>query len=139
MFSIFNSVLLAPLPYPDPDELVMVYDTQPACATCPASFPKYHDWKSRNQVFAAMGGSTEASFVLTGRGDPEQVRGVYTTASLMDVFQVRPVLGRWYTEQEDQPGAGKVVVLAYKFWSRRFNRDPSVLGTPRRSSTASPT
>ena len=67
--------------------------------------------------------------MLTGRGDPEQVRGVYTTASLVDVFRVRPVLGRWYTEQEDQPGAGKVVVLAYKFWSRRFNRDPSVLGT----------
>ena len=128
VFSIFNSVLLAPLPYPDPDALVMVFDTQPACATCPASFPKYHDWKSRNQVFAAMGGSTEASFVLTGSGDPEQVRGVYTTASLMDVFRVQPVIGRWYTEQEDQPGAGKVVVLAYKFWSRRFNRDLSVLG-----------
>ena len=60
VFSIFNSVLLAPLPYPDPDALVMVFDTQPACATCPASFPKYHDWKSRNHVFAAMGGSTEA-------------------------------------------------------------------------------
>ena len=83
MFSIFNSVLLAPLPYPDPDALVMVFDTQPACSTSPASFPKYHDWKSRIHVFAALGGSTEASFVLTGRSDPEQVGGVYTTASLM--------------------------------------------------------
>jgi putative ABC transport system permease protein len=129
VFSIFNSVLLAPLPYPDPDALVMVFDTQPACDTCPASFPKYHDWKSRNHVFAAIGGSTEASFVLTGRGDPEQVRGVYTTASLIDVFRIQPILGRWYTEQDDQPGAGKVVVLAYTFWSRRFNHDPSVLGT----------
>ena len=129
VFSIFNSVLLAPLPYPDPNQLVMVFDTQPACATCPASLPKYHDWKSRNQVFSAMGGSTEASFVLTGAGDPEQVRGVFTTASLVDVFRVQPVLGRWYSEGEDQPGAGRVVVLAHKFWSRRFNRDPSVLGT----------
>jgi len=128
VFSIFNSVLLAPLPYPNPDQLVMVFDTQPACATCPASFPKYHDWKSRNQVFSAMGGSTEASFVLSGSGDPEQVRGVFTTGSLIDVFRVQPILGRWYSVQEDQPGAGKVVVLAYKFWSRRFNRDPSVLG-----------
>ena len=58
VFSIFNGVLLAPLPFPDPDELVMVYDTQPACATCPASFPKFHDWKGRNHVFAAIGGST---------------------------------------------------------------------------------
>src|SRR6478672_7842281 len=77
VFSIFNSVLLAPLPFPDPDQIVLVYDTQPACATCPASFPKYHDWKTRNQVFAAMGGSTEASLVLSGSGDPEQVRGVF--------------------------------------------------------------
>src|SRR5512145_1117037 len=66
VFSIFNSVLLKPLPYPQPDRIVSVYDTQPACKTCPASFPKYHDWKARNRVFDAIGGSTQASFVLTG-------------------------------------------------------------------------
>jgi putative ABC transport system permease protein len=49
VFSIFNSVLLAPLPFPDPQELVAVYGTQPACATCPASFPKYYDWKTRTR------------------------------------------------------------------------------------------
>jgi putative ABC transport system permease protein len=128
VFSIFNSVLLAPLPFPDPQELVAIYGTQPACATCPASFPKYYDWKTRNQVFAAMGGSTQASFVLTGLGNAEQVDGLATTASLNDVFRVQPQLGRWYTEQEDQPGGVKVVVLAYKFWQRRFNGDPSVIG-----------
>src|SRR5262245_36415980 len=68
VFSIFNGVLLAPLPYADPDRLVMVYDTQPSCATCPASFPKYTDWRQRNQVFSAIGGSQGASFVLTGAG-----------------------------------------------------------------------
>ena len=128
VFSIFNSVLLAPLPFPDAQDLVLVYDTQPACATCPASFPKYHDWKTRNQVFSAIGGATQASAVMTGLGDPEQINGAATTASLEDVFKVQPRLGRWYTEVEDQPGAGKVIVLAYKFWQRRFNRDPSVLG-----------
>jgi len=128
VFSIFNGVLLAPLPFPDPDELVMVYDTQPACATCPASFPKFHDWKGRNHVFAAIGGSTQASFVLTGSGSPEQVNGLYTTASLGDVFRVPPILGRWYTEDEDRFGGPKVVVLAHKFWQRRFAGNPSVIG-----------
>src|SRR5688500_1994482 len=121
VFSIFNGVLLAPLPFPDPDALVAVYGTQPACATCPASFPKYYDWKTRNQVFAAMGGSTQAGFVMTGLGAAEQVSGLATTASLNDVFGVPPQLGRWYTEQEDQPGGPKVVVLAHKFWLRRFS------------------
>src|SRR5687767_15921388 len=86
VFSIFNGVLLAPLPFPEPEQLVAVYGTQPACATCPASFPKYHDWKTRNQVFSAMGGSTGASFVLTGNGDPVRISGMATTASLGDVF-----------------------------------------------------
>ncbi len=128
VFSIFSSVLLAPLPFPDPHELVAVYGTQPACATCPASFPKYHDWRSRNQVFAAIGGSTQASFVLTGLGNAEQVAGLSTTASLNDVFRVQPHLGRWYAEQEDQPGGPKVVVLGYLFWQRRFRGDRSVVG-----------
>src|SRR5687767_1914504 len=78
VFSIFNGVLLKPLPFPEPEQLVMVYGTQPACATCPASFPKYHDWKERNRVFSAIGGSTGASFVLTGHGDPARVTGMAT-------------------------------------------------------------
>ena len=128
VFSIFSGVLLAPLPFPDPDELVAVYDTQPACATCPASFPKFQDWKARNQVFAAIGGSSQASFVLTGLGSPEQVSGLYTTASLNDVFRVQPILGRWYTEEEGRFGGPKVVVLSYRFWQRKFNGDPSAVG-----------
>ena len=128
VFSIFSGVLLAPLPFPQPEELVAVYGTQPACATCPASFPKYHDWKTRNQVFAAMGGSTQASFVMTGLGSAEQVSGLSATASLNDVFRVPPQLGRWFTDQEDQAGGPKVVVLAHKFWLRRFSADPGVVG-----------
>ncbi|HEX3702730.1 MAG TPA: ABC transporter permease [Vicinamibacterales bacterium] len=128
VFSIFNGVLLAPLPFPHPEQLVAVYDTQPACATCPASFPKYHDWVERNQVFSAIGGSTGASFVLTGRGDPTRERGTATTASLADVFGVKPQIGRWYTAEEDQPGGPKVVVLSHDIWVRRFGGSPAVLG-----------
>src|SRR5918994_1895528 len=109
VFSIFYGVLLKPLPFPRPDELVSVFDTQPACNTCPASFPKYHDWKARNHVFAAIGGSTPVPMVLTGAGDPERVAAMSTTATLGDVFGVKPLMGRWYSDAEDQPNGRKVV------------------------------
>jgi putative ABC transport system permease protein len=128
VFTIFHGVLLQPLPFPDEHELVRVYDTQPACATCPASFPKYHDWKERNTVFEAMAGAAPASLVLSGAGESERVAAVRATASLMAVFRVRPALGRWFTEEEDRPGAGRVAVLSDAFWSDRFARDPGILG-----------
>jgi len=130
VFSIFYNVLLKPLPFPDPEELAMVYDTQPACATCPASFPKYHDWKARNQVFSAMGGSMQAGFVLSGRGEPVQVAAVAATASLANVFRIPPMFGRWFSEEEDQPNGRKVIVLTHGFWTRQFARDPSIVGQP---------
>jgi putative ABC transport system permease protein len=129
VFSIFNSVLLAPLPFPDPDQIVAVYGTQPACATCPASYPKYIDWKTRNQVFSAMGGITSAQFVLTGQGSAEKLVGAAATASLNDVFRAQPQVGRWFTDQEDQFGGPKLSVLGWKFWQRRFSGDPAVVGS----------
>jgi putative ABC transport system permease protein len=128
VFSIFNGVLLAPLPFADPEKIVAVYDTQPACSTCPASFPKYHDWRERNQVFSAIGGSTQVSFVMTGAGEPTRIAAMATTASLVDVFGVRPQIGQWFTEQEDRPGGPKVVVLSHQFWTERLGADPHVVG-----------
>jgi putative ABC transport system permease protein len=128
VFSIFNGVLLQPLPYPHPEQLVAVYDTQPACNTCPASYPKYIDWRERNQVFSAIGGSNQQPYVLTGQGEPARVSAARTTASLADVLGVGPQIGRWYTEEEDRPGGPKVVVLLHDFWSQRFGRDPAVVG-----------
>ena len=128
VFSIFYNVLLKPLPYPRPEELVMIFDTQPACTTCPASFPKYHDWKTRNQVFSVVGGSTPSGFVLSGAGDPSQVTGAAATASLVDVFGVQPAIGRWFSEQEDQPNGPKVAVLSHRFWTRQFAREPNIVG-----------
>ena len=128
VFSIFNGVLLEPLPFPHPEQLVMVFDTQPACATCPASYPKYVDWKTRNTVFSAIGGATQAAFTLTGYGNPTRLQGAMTTASFLDVFGVQPALGRWYTDQEDQFGGPLVTVLAHDLWARQFNSDPSIIG-----------
>src|SRR5687767_2606364 len=128
VFSIFNAVLLKPLPYPDSGRIVMVYDTQPACATCPASFPKYHDWKTRSTSFSAVGGATPRSLTLTNAGTPEHIAGLRTTASLGAVLGVQPALGRWFRDDEDQPGAAKVVVLSHEFWQTRMAGRPGVLG-----------
>jgi putative ABC transport system permease protein len=128
VFSIFNGVLLKPLPFPDPEELVSVFDTQPACATCPASYPKYLDWKARNTVFSAISGSMSQSLTLTGAGDPARLPGVATTASLVDVFGVPPSLGRWFTDAEAQFGGPSVVVLSHDLWTRQFGADRSIVG-----------
>jgi predicted permease len=79
-------------------------------------------------VFQAIGGSVNASFVMTGDGTPERVLGLSTTASLADVFQVAPMIGRWYTEQEDQPGGPKLVILDHAFWVQRFASDRRIVG-----------
>src|SRR5450432_2056391 len=94
VFSIFNGVLLTPLAFPNPQQLVMVYDTQPSCPTCPASFPKYRDWADRNRVFSAIGGASGASFVLTSPGaDPIRLVAARTTASYFDVFRTSTIAG----------------------------------------------
>jgi putative ABC transport system permease protein len=129
VFTIFNAVLLEPLPYPDSERLVLVYDTQPACTSCPASYPKYHDWKARSRSFSAMGGSTPAQYTLTGSGTPERVAGMRVTASLGAVLGTQPSLGRWFREDEDRDGAGKVVVIGHEFWQTRLGGDAGVLGT----------
>jgi putative ABC transport system permease protein len=128
VFSIFNGVLLKPLPFPKPEQIVMVFDTQPACSTCPASYPKYMEWKTRNTVFSAIGGATQAAFTVTGLGDPLRVNGIATTASLIEVFGVVPELGRWYSDKEDQFGGPNVVVLGHDLWMRQFNGDRNVVG-----------
>jgi putative ABC transport system permease protein len=128
VFSIFNGVLLTPLELPEPQEVVAVYDTQPACATCPASYPKYRDWVERNRVFQAIGGVSWESFVLTGAGDPVRVPAERVTASLGDVFRITPALGRWFTEEEDRPGGPKVAVLSHAFWMRQFQGSATAVG-----------
>jgi len=129
VFTIFYGVLLKPLPYPNPDQLVIVYDTQPACTTCPASYTKYIDWRTRGEaLFAQLGGSSSQLAVITGSGDPERVPMARVTWTLADVFGVNAARGRWFTEDEDKPGGPKVVVFTDAYWARRFNRDPNIVG-----------
>jgi putative ABC transport system permease protein len=128
VFSAVYNVLLKPLPYPEPERLALIFDTQSDCATCPASYPKYVDWRDQNRVFEVIGGSSPASAVLTGVGEPERIRTARTTATLFRVLAVPPHLGRCFEEDEDRPGGAPVVLLSHGFWQRRLGGDPEILG-----------
>jgi predicted permease len=130
IFSVVNTVLLRPLPYPQPDELVMVWESAPKLGfphndVAPANFL---DWRNQNKVFrhlAAFGGH---SVSLTGRGEPERVEGARVSANLFPLLGVAPALGRAFTEDEDRDGAANVIVLSYGLWQRRFGGDSGIVG-----------
>jgi putative ABC transport system permease protein len=128
VFSVFYGVLLKPLPYPDADRMVRVFDTQPACKTCPASYTKYVDWRTRNTVFQEIAGVSNRTAVVTGLGDAERVTIQNATWSVPAVFKVQPAIGRWFTEAEDVPGGDRVVVLGHEYWKDHFGGRPTAIG-----------
>ena len=128
VFSIVHAVLLTPLAYPDSERLVLVYDTQPACKTCPASWLKYQDWRTRSgHLFEAIGGSWVRSMVLTGQSEADVVSAIALTSSMRDVLGVAPAMGRWIDAVEDAAGGPKVAVLSHAFWRTRLGGAADVL------------
>ena len=132
IFTVVNAVLLKPLPFVEPDRLVMVWHTPP-----PASFPgmtqfavsaaNYIDWKGRQRVFERMAIYRYRSFTLTGRGQPEQLHALGVEAGFFEVLGAQPLLGRWFLPQEDRPGS-HVAVLSHRLWQSRFGGDHSIVG-----------
>jgi putative ABC transport system permease protein len=130
LFSVVNTVLLQPLPFPDSHELVQLWRTEPPTLQFgSASFPRYLDWRARNRVFEESGAWAPAGLTLTGREAPERIPAGRATASFFRTIGAAPVMGRWFTEQDDRPGAAKVVVVSQGFWQRRLGGSPAVLGT----------
>jgi putative ABC transport system permease protein len=134
IFSLLNGVLLRPLPFPDPDRLVLVWlesADRPGRESL-LSWPTmgdFMDWRARNRVFQDMGTLDRLSpFQLTGRGDPEEVESAIVTAGFLRALGVPPVLGHTFTEPDDQPGAPRLVLLSHAFWQRRFAGDRDVVG-----------
>ena len=132
IFSVVNTVLLRPLPYKDPDRLVMVWED-----ATKAGFPRdvptnanFIDWRDQNQVFEGMAAIADESFNLTGAGDPERLEGRRVSANLFPMLGVEPQIGRVFSAAEDQPGSQRVVLLSYGLWQRRFGGDPSIVGKP---------
>src|SRR5687767_13052662 len=129
LFSIVNTVLLQPLPFPDADELVQGWRSElPRLQFGSASYPRYVDWRARNRVFEEMGAYSPVALTLTGRNAPERVPGARATASLFRTLAAPPIAGRYINDDEDQPGGEKVIVLGEQFWRRQFVADQGVLG-----------
>ncbi len=131
IFGAVNAVLLRPLPFPEPDQLVHVFKTsikRPDRVGGSTSPPDFTDWRSTNQVFSEMAAINRGSFALTGSGAPEQVRGAFVTGSFFEVLGTRPMLGRPITQQDDVMGGPDVVVLSHSVWTRRFGGAASIVG-----------
>ena len=129
IFSVVNAVLLRPLPFKHPEQLVMLWENAahlgfPKDTPSPANFL---DWQKQAQSFTGMAAMVERSFNLTGVGEPERLEGRRISASLFDLLGVPALLGRTFVADDDRPGS-HVVLLSHSLWQRRFGSDPGVIG-----------
>ena len=129
IFSVVNAVLLRPLPFKDPDQLMVVWERRENSgrANLPLSGHEYAAFKERTTAFEALTLIQPNGFNLTGRGDPVIVDAGQVSTEFFSVVGVPPLLGRSFAPGEDQGGGAKVVVLGHKLWSERFASDPAVL------------
>ena len=130
IFSVVNAVLLRPLPYPQPDQLMVVKETNypRGLADMNVSLPDFHVWRERNQVFDYVAAHQYNNYNITGTGEPERVLGLMVSSDLFPVLKVSPILGRTFTLEEEQFGKHQVVVLSYGLWARHFGSDANVVG-----------
>ena len=129
IFSVINGVLLSALPYPQPEQLAMVWcdNRRQGIPDDITSYPNFVDWRDRNKTFQGMAGVTDDTYNLTGAGEPEEIRGATVSINFFQLIGVNPMLGRVFTAEEEQPGRNRVVVLSHSLWRRRFGGDPGVL------------
>ena len=129
VFSIIDTILLRPLPFRNPDQLVRLFETEAAPGTYPLAGPDIDDWRKQNHSFqdiAMFGWLHDLNASQDGRAD--HIRGVPTEVNFFDLLGVQPLLGRTWAADEGQPGKDRVVVLSYTFWQSRFAGDPAVTG-----------
>ena len=130
IFSVVDTVLLRPLPYREPEKLVLVSETLPGMSAdeIGVSAGEYQDYRDRNRSFSQVAAYESAGFNLTGAGQPLRVNAAALSASAFALLGVSPELGRGFTVQEDRYGSGSVVVLSHALWERQYGRDPNILG-----------
>src|SRR5882724_8780089 len=131
IFSVVNAVLLRPLPFPNSEQLMMVWETDTSLGMerGSASYLNFTDWQDQNHVFERMASYHNSDYILTGRGESTRLQGGVVNANLFPLLGVKPVIGRGFLPEEDKPGeSGRVVLLSQELFQRRFNSDPNVVG-----------
>jgi len=136
IFSVVNAVLLKPLPFPAPEELVAVGGIDPAESVSPPKlyslcFPDFFDFREQNRSFASMAVYRDESITLVDEKEAQSVRGEKVSGEFFDVLAIKPMLGRGFARADEQAGGGPgglKVVLGYGFWQRHFNRADDVIG-----------
>jgi putative ABC transport system permease protein len=131
IFSVVNGILWRKLPYPNPQQLVMVWENHQARGgpvrewLSPSDF---NDWRDQNSTFTQMAALNDWGPTLTGGGEPEPLVGAAVSHDMFSLLGVAPFLGRSFLPEEDQPNAPNLVVLSHRLWQRRFNSDRQIVG-----------
>lgn len=128
LFSVVNGVLLKPLPFPNPEQLVTLHQSKPNFDTGAIPFPNFRDLQKENRTFSAMAISRGTGFSLIGAGEAERVNGRWITSDFFTVLGVQPVIGRTFAPGEDESGAGPVALISAELWQRKFGAAQDVLG-----------
>ena len=130
IFSVVNAVLLRPLPFAEPENLVMVFERRPRQNRDrnPVSPADFIDWRNQNEVFEWMAAFSPQPFNLTGVGEPEQIIGQIVTPEFFQVLGVSASHGRTFHADVDKDGGERTAVISHGLWQRRFGGDPKIVG-----------
>jgi putative ABC transport system permease protein len=127
-FSVADFVLLRPLPYPDSDRLVKLWEGVPGYSRIEVSPANYRDWKSAGTVFESMGAYNPIELNLVGEGEPDRLEAAAVTGDVLPMLGVEPALGRRFAAADDRDGAPGTVLLSHGLWQSRFGGEAGVLG-----------
>jgi len=128
IFSVVNAVLMRPLPYPAPQELVWFWESQPHLSEAPFSGADFLDFQSQNSSFSQLAAVHRLSFNLTGVGPAERIPAMVASTPVFTLLGVQPILGRAFLPFEGTFGAPRVAVITYGFWQSHFGGDPAIIG-----------
>jgi len=128
IFSVFYSVLLRPLPFPDPDRVMMVSERAAQFPILSASWQNYRDWQAQSTSFQEFGATRIFTSALTGDGEPEQIPSQMISGNLLHLLGVNVIAGRGIQAADDQPASSAVVLLGYGLWQRKYGGSQGILG-----------